>query len=229
MGFRHVLPGCDPPTPESLDLALLTCTEKGAPAAHSYPTPHTPIGVRRNMANMCVGVAQSSIDTPRSAGTSESSRFGEEDAPPATEGDRILPVALKEFLRMEVRAASIDAERPYVRCPHSCPICPMRKFPELRRIRSHIAKDHGEDKDTGAPSSRALRLDIALFNRDHLVCASGSLVGKLTKRCAYLARAGNIVAAWMRECVDLCGEFPRGDIAQLDRHIRLCLTTVGPI
>ena len=38
------------------------------------------------MANMCVGVAQSAIDSPRSAGTSESSRFGEEDAPPRNRG-----------------------------------------------------------------------------------------------------------------------------------------------
>ena len=31
------------PRPESPNLSLLTCTEKGAPAAHSYRTPHTPI------------------------------------------------------------------------------------------------------------------------------------------------------------------------------------------
>ena len=105
------------------------------------------------MADMCEGVSQSSSSTPRSAGTSESSMSGEEDTPPATEGERILPGALKEFARIEVRAASIDAVRPYARGPHRVPLCPMRQFAERRRLRIHISKDRDADKATGDPSS----------------------------------------------------------------------------
>ena len=74
-----------------------------------------------------------------------------------------------------------------------------------------------------------IQLDIALCNRDQLVFASGSLVGKQIKRWTYLERAGHIVEAWMRDFGELCGKFPRGNITQLDRHRRLCLTTNGPI
>ena len=115
------------------------------------------------MANMWVGVDQSSIDTPRSAGTSESSRFGEEDAPPTTEGERILTVALKEFLRMEVRVASIDAERPYVRGPNRRPFCPMRQFAERRRLRAIYRKITTQTKRPGLLlQGRPDRLSLSL-------------------------------------------------------------------
>ena len=128
---------------------------------------------------------------------------------------------------MELRAASIDAGMPYLRGPHICPLCPILQFPECRRLRSHIAKDHDADKATGDPSSRVAQLAIAIFNRDHLVCASGSLVFNQIKRVAYLERAGRIVAVWMRDFGDLCEKSHLGNIAQLGRRLRLCLTTEG--
>ena len=212
------------PRPESLDLALLTCTEKGAPDAHSYSSKRTHFGGRSNTANMCVGGDRPAFDTTRSAGASDSSRPGEEDAPPQQRGEDTTSGA-KEFARMELRAASIDAERPYARGPHRCPICPTRQFAESRRLRSHKSKDHDAGKSTGAPSSRVPQMDIALFNRGQILCASGSVVRKQINRWAYLERAGHIVAAWMRDCGDLCGKSHRRDIARLDRHLRLCLTT----
>ena len=81
------------PHPESLDLVLLACTEKGVLTSHSHPRSRTHIGGRRRISNMRDAVSQPSSDTPREAGSIDSSMSGEEeeDGHPATEGERRYP------------------------------------------------------------------------------------------------------------------------------------------
>ena len=142
--------------------------------------------------------------------------------------ERVHPTALLVLLRKEIEAAGNDAKTPYIRGPHACFICPIRIFNLRSRLRAQIEKDHDEPNGAGRPSSRAMRLIIALFRRDQILTASGLLLGVNAERAPYLQQSRSIVAAWMSQCVNFYGEFASGEITQIDRHGRLCLTRDGP-
>ena len=143
--------------------------------------------------------------------------------------DRVPHTELTPLLRADIEEGVGDSKTPYLRGPHACRLCPIRHFDRRSRIRGHIAKDHDAPNGAGCPSSRVLRLITALFNRDQLLSASGLILGVNFERGPYLQRPCAIVAAWMSLCVDFFGRFENGEITQLDRHLRLCLTKNGPI
>ena len=73
-----------------------------------------------------------------------------------------------------------------------------------------------------------MRLIIAIFNRDQILTDSGLLLCVNVERAPYLQQSSSIVAAWVSHCVNFYGGFAGGEITQIDRHIRLCITRGGP-
>ena len=79
-----------------------------------------------------------------------------------------------QLLRKEIELAESDAKAPYVCAAHVCRLFPIRTFDRRNRLMAHIEKDNRAPNGVGLPSSRAIRLIIALFSREQILTASGS-------------------------------------------------------
>ena len=137
---------------------------------------------------------------------------------------------LKEYIQTEVAEAISEAQTSHVRGTGGdrvCRLCPTRKFAKKHRLMEHIAAVRNVGNRSGSASSKVLQLAKALFNRDQVLRGDGLLLGRSRERGAYLERACEIIAKWMDDGGAYFDRFRQGRVAQIDRHIRLCLTKGG--
>ena len=112
-----------------------------------------------------------------------------DEVQPAERDDGIMD--LRAYVVNEVRQCVEKAKSTYSRKPetgYACDLCPIRSFDRRDRLRKHLEISHSA-MGSGAASSRALRLALALYNLDQIRVSARLVLSCDARSGSYLGRA----------------------------------------